>query len=68
MTNSKGCSMLRRNTDSLITRISELTDLQANQRRVKEDENMMINCEWEEATVPYLPEENRGNNGPQDIR
>jgi hypothetical protein len=27
----------------------------------------MTNCEWEEATVPYLPEENRENKGPQDI-
>ena len=29
-------------------------NLQANQRHVKEDENMMINCGWEEKTVPYF--------------
>jgi hypothetical protein len=74
LTNSNGCSKLRRNNDRQITRISELTNMQANQRHVKEDENMMTNCEWEETAVPYLkywcmPAENRGNNGqPQDIR
>ena len=54
LTNSKGCSKLRRNNDIQIAGISELTNMQANQRHVKEDGNMMINCEWEEATVPYL--------------
>jgi hypothetical protein len=54
LTNCNGCSKLRRDIDSQITRISELTNLQAIQRHVKEDENMMIDCEWEEETVPYL--------------
>jgi hypothetical protein len=70
LTNSYGCSKLRRNIDIQV--ISELTNLQASQRHIKEDENMKINCGWEETTVSYLkywymPAENRRNNGPQDF-